>query len=86
MIINLTRSNWNMYKKFHIFRINCIILELLYNFVLSFLAFVCLYRRNRLIAYSICQTFLCDYPIYAFNRFMRLPFDHVVNCQFVLPD
>ena len=28
------------------------------------------YRQNRLIAYSICQTFLCDYPIYAFNRFM----------------
>jgi len=27
------------------------------------------YRRNRLIAYLVCQTFLCNYPIYAFKRY-----------------
>ena len=26
-----------------------------------------IYRRNQLIAYLICQAFLCDYSIYVFN-------------------
>ena len=43
-----------------------------------------IYRQNRLITYSIYQAFLCDYPIYAFNQFMRLPFNYVVDCQFSL--
>ena len=42
MIKNLTRSSWNMYKKFHIFKINYIILELLYQLCAFFLCF-CLF-------------------------------------------
>ena len=52
--------------------------------ILDIKVFDPMYDPPLLIVYSICQAFLCDYPIYTFNQFVWLPFDHVVDCQFGL--